>query len=52
MDARPGAGPPDTQVVPGGRETILVVEDERPLRSLVTNVLIQSKYTVLEASSG
>ena len=52
MDARPGARPPDTPVVPGGRETILVVEDERPLRSLVTNVLVQSGYTVLEAPSG
>jgi two-component system cell cycle sensor histidine kinase/response regulator CckA len=52
MDVRPGARPPDTPVVPGGRETILVVEDERPLRSLVTNVLMQSGYTVLEAPSG
>lgn len=52
MDARPGARPPDTQVVPGGRETILVVEDEPPLRSLVANLLIQNGYTVLEAPSG
>ena len=37
---------------PADGEQILVVEDERPLRLLVTNVLMQSGYTVLEAPSG
>ena len=33
----------------GGRETILLVEDEEPLRHLVTLILRHSGYTVLEA---
>jgi PAS domain S-box-containing protein len=52
VETRPAVRPPDIQAVPGGRETILVVEDERSLRALVTNVLVQGGYTVLEASSG
>jgi two-component system, cell cycle sensor histidine kinase and response regulator CckA len=31
-----------------GSETILLVEDEEPLRSLTRNLLVQSGYTVLE----
>jgi two-component system, cell cycle sensor histidine kinase and response regulator CckA len=38
--------------VRGGTETILVVEDEDPLRPLVVNVLRRYGYQVLEASSG
>ena len=49
---RPAARPQDAQAIPGGRETVLVVEDERSLRSLVRNVLVQGGYTVLEAPSG
>lgn len=36
----------------GGRETILVVEDEQPVRHLVTRVLKRHGYTVLEAATG
>ncbi len=38
--------------VRGGRETILVVEDEEPLRHLVTLILRHSGYTVMEAVDG
>ncbi|MDB6054035.1 MAG: hypothetical protein JWN25_1558, partial [Verrucomicrobiales bacterium] len=36
----------------GGNETILVVEDELPLRSLVKTILQKSGYRILEAGSG
>jgi len=36
----------------GGRETILVVEDEEPLRQLVSLVLRKAGYTVIEAADG
>ncbi len=36
----------------GGRETILIVEDEPPLRALVQHALAALGYTVLEARSG
>lgn len=38
--------------VPGGSETILVVEDEAPVRELVCKVLAAYGYKVLEAVSG
>ncbi|HKX60386.1 MAG TPA: response regulator, partial [Verrucomicrobiae bacterium] len=38
--------------VPGGNETILVVEDEEALRELVSDILQRKGYTVLEAQSG
>jgi two-component system, cell cycle sensor histidine kinase and response regulator CckA len=38
--------------VRGGNETVLVVEDETPLRQLVRNVLQRYGYRVLEANSG
>ena len=38
--------------LPPGKETVLVVEDEPALRSLVQNVLARCGYTVLMAGSG
>jgi PAS domain S-box-containing protein len=37
---------------PGGTETILLVEDEEPVRSMVSKVLQSKGYTVLEARHG
>ena len=41
----------DTRLV-GGRETVLVAEDEAPLRQMVVHILKIQGYTVLEAESG
>jgi len=41
-----------TEFVHGGRETILLVEDEAPLREMVTRVLRGYNYRVLEATNG
>jgi two-component system, cell cycle sensor histidine kinase and response regulator CckA len=38
--------------VPGGKETIMVVEDEAALRELVHEILKKKGYTVLEAATG
>jgi len=43
----------DEAVAPaGGHETVLVVEDEQPLRMLVSKVLTRAGYRVLEAATG
>ncbi len=42
----------DESPVRGGNETILVVEDEAPVRNLVCKILQSSGYKVLEATSG
>ncbi len=44
--------PPDEQIIRGGSETILVVEDEAPVRDLVCNLLAAHGYTILQAESG
>ena len=41
----------DTRLL-GGRETVLVAEDEEPLRQMVVHILKIQGYTVLEAESG
>jgi len=41
-----------TGSLPGGKETILLVEDEQSLRVLVRNVLTRLGYRVLEATTG
>jgi PAS domain S-box-containing protein len=44
---------PTTQIViRGGNETILLVEDEKPVRELVARVLEKQGYKVLEAGAG
>jgi CheY-like chemotaxis protein len=43
---------PDEPTVRGGKETILVVEDELPVRELVCNLLAGHGYRVLQADSG
>jgi PAS domain S-box-containing protein len=44
---------PTTQItIRGGNETILLVEDERPVRELVARVLQKYGYTIWQASSG
>lgn len=42
----------DRQVAIGGKEKILLVEDEQPVRLLVRNVLERAGYEILEASNG
>ena len=43
---------PDEKPVRGGTETILVVEDEAPVRELVCHVLSGHGYRILQAESG
>jgi len=44
---------PSTQIiVRGGAETILLVEDEKPVRELVARVLEKHGYTILQAGTG
>ncbi|HTL59554.1 MAG TPA: response regulator [Candidatus Limnocylindrales bacterium] len=47
-----GEAPVSQEQVRGGRETILVVEDEPVLRELIREVLQQYDYQVIEARSG
>ncbi|HTD67512.1 MAG TPA: PAS domain S-box protein [Candidatus Limnocylindria bacterium] len=46
------AAPAPAKVVRGGKECILLVEDEEPLRELVRCVLEDYGYTVIDAASG
>jgi CheY-like chemotaxis protein len=45
-------GPSSTSASPAGRQTILLVEDDRLLRELTRDLLQASGYSVLEAGSG
>jgi two-component system cell cycle sensor histidine kinase/response regulator CckA len=44
--------PPAAEPAAGGSETILLVEDELPVRDLVRTILERSGYSVLEAGDG
>ncbi len=50
--ATAGLSPESFATQPGGKETILVVEDEEMLRSLVREVLTRAGYGVMEAVDG
>jgi signal transduction histidine kinase/CheY-like chemotaxis protein len=50
--AETGTDPSDEQAIRGGKETILVVEDEAPVRDLVCNLLARYGYQILQADSG
>ncbi|MBU6400560.1 MAG: response regulator [Verrucomicrobia bacterium] len=49
---KPAAKAPERQKVRGGTETILIVEDEPPVRELLQHMLEHQGYRVLLASSG
>ncbi len=51
-DAAAEPSPASPESVRGGKETILLVEDEPVLRDLVREVLCQYDYRVIEAGSG
>jgi hypothetical protein len=51
-DLDPTAAEEETAPAPRGSETLLVVEDETPVRELVEQTLGELGYTVLSASSG
>lgn len=49
---RQGTSPPEGSPVRGGRETILVVDDERALRDLAETVLSSAGYRVFSVGTG
>src|SRR5262249_4317914 len=49
---KPAEEKPEERPVKGGTETILVVEDETPVRELVCSLLERQGYQILQAESG
>lgn len=43
--------PPRKDTLPAGSETILIVEDEEPVRKLTARILLECGYRILEAAS-
>jgi signal transduction histidine kinase len=54
LERAPSAAPPPPAhaPLPGGSETILVVEDDQHVRNVLCDVLTQQGYRVLEAATG
>ncbi len=51
-DAVAAALPPPSLEFPGGTETLLIVDDEEPLRDLLSRALSRKGYQVVTASNG
>ena len=51
-DSRAAASPPTLNMVRGGKETILLVEDDLSLRISIRKALLQLGYRILEAPTG
>ena len=52
LDADDAALPHDDHLEPGQGETVLIIDDEEPIRMLVSDVLGEAGYRVLEAVDG
>jgi two-component system, cell cycle sensor histidine kinase and response regulator CckA len=50
--SQPAVQPQAARVTPGGKETILLAEDEEPVRMMVQEFLQSHGYTVLRAADG